>query len=61
MSPVTTLFWGILIVGAITAVAATGALFVRRWIPVEILERHNDVAGFIYAVIGVVYAVLLGF
>ena len=28
---------------------------------VEVLQRHNDVAGFIYAVIGVVYAVLLGF
>jgi hypothetical protein len=28
---------------------------------VEVLERHNEVAGFIYAVIGVLYAVLLGF
>jgi hypothetical protein len=26
-----------------------------------VLARHNDVAGFIYAVVGVVYAVLLGF
>ena len=34
---------------------------VRRLISVEVLERHNEVAGFIYAVIGVVYAVLLGF
>jgi hypothetical protein len=36
-------------------------LIVRRWVAVEVLERHNEVAGFIYAVIGVVYAVLLGF
>jgi hypothetical protein len=28
---------------------------------VEVLERHNEVAGFIYAVIGVLYAVVLGF
>jgi ABC-type multidrug transport system fused ATPase/permease subunit len=34
---------------------------VRRLVNVEVLERHNEVAGFIYAVIGVVYAVLLGF
>ena len=38
-----------------------GTLIVRRLINVEVLERHNEVAGFIYAVIGVVYAVLLGF
>ena len=33
----------------------------RRVVGVEVLERHNEVAGFIYAVLGVVYAVLLGF
>jgi Protein of unknown function (DUF4239) len=42
-------------------VAVAVALLVRRWVPVEVLERHNEVAGFIYAVIGVLYAVLLGF
>jgi len=38
-----------------------GGLLVRRWVNVEVLEQHNDVAGFIYAVIGVLYAVVLGF
>src|SRR5262245_19155852 len=55
------LFWSILIVAAIPLLAVAGALLVRRWVTVEVLERHNDVAGFIYAVIGVLYAVLLGF
>ena len=61
MSLVGGLFWSILIVGGIPLLAVAGALLVRRWVTVEVLERHNDVAGFIYAVIGVLYAVLLGF
>src|SRR5262245_29703792 len=61
MSLAAALFWSGLIVGGITAVGVAGALLVRRWVTVEVLERHNDVAGFIYAVIGVLYAVLLGF
>jgi hypothetical protein len=61
MSRIAELFWGTLIVGGITFVAVAGALLVRRWAPVEVLERHNEVAGFIYSVIGVMYAVLLGF
>src|SRR6476620_7971508 len=53
--------WSLLITGGITVVSVVGGLLVRRWATVEVLERHNDVAGFIYAVIGVLYAVLLGF
>lgn len=30
-------------------------------VPWQVRQQHNDVAGFIYAVLGVVYAVLLGF
>jgi Protein of unknown function (DUF4239) len=48
-------------VGGITILATAGALLVRQSVPVEVLERHNEVAGFIYSVIGVMYAVLLGF
>ena len=54
-------FWTILLLGGLPAVAVGGALLVRRAVGPEVLSRHNDVAGFIYAVIGVVYAVLLGF
>ena len=61
MSQLATLLWGIVIVGGITVLATAGALFVRQWVAVEVLERHNEVAGFIYSVIGVMYAVLLGF
>jgi len=61
MSIVATWFWGILLVGALPALAVGGAMLVRRAVGPEVLERHNEVAGFIYAVIGVVYAVLLGF
>jgi hypothetical protein len=61
MSLVDALFWSTLIVCGITFAAVAGLLLVRRWVTVDVLERHNDVAGFIYAVIGVLYAVMLGF
>ncbi len=61
MSNVETWFWSILLVIALPALAVAGALLVRRTVGPEVLERHNEVAGFIYAVLGVVYAVLLGF
>jgi hypothetical protein len=53
--------WTLLFVVVSPAAAVGGALLVRRVIGADVLSRHNDVAGFIYAVIGVVYAVLLGF
>ncbi|MGH7584695.1 MAG: DUF4239 domain-containing protein [Gemmatimonadales bacterium] len=56
-----TLFWILLFLVALPALAVAGALLVRQRVGPEVLARHNDVAGFIYAVIGVVYAVLLGF
>ena len=56
-----TWFWSLLFVVVLPAVAVGGALLVRRVVGAEVLADHNDVAGFIYAVIGVVYAVLLGF
>lgn len=38
-----------------------GFLLVSKFIQHSKLEVHNEVAGFIYAVVGVIYAVLLGF
>jgi Protein of unknown function (DUF4239) len=61
MPLVNSLLWSTLIAGGITIASVAGALLVRRWASVEVLERHNEVAGFIYAVIGVLYAVVLGF
>jgi hypothetical protein len=54
-------FWSSLLVGGTVLLSIAGTLLVRRLVGVEVLERHNEVAGFIYAVLGVVYAVLLGF
>ena len=56
-----TWFWTLILIIVMPALAVGGALLVRRVVGAEVLARHNDVAGFIYAVIGVVYAVLLGF
>jgi hypothetical protein len=50
-----------LIVVVTTIVAMGGPLFVRRTVGLEQLVTNNEVAGFKFAVIGVIYAVLLGF
>src|SRR3954466_5444014 len=36
-------------------------LIVRRLVPHQTMARHNDVAGFVYATMGVTYAVVLAF
>jgi hypothetical protein len=54
-----------LLIVLVTTLAIAGGigllLIVRRRFPPETLESHNDVAGFLFAVLGVVYAVLLAF
>jgi nucleotide-binding universal stress UspA family protein len=42
------------------ALAVGGLILVQRFVPMTLRKQHNDVAGFIYAVLGVTYAVLLG-
>lgn len=51
---------GLLIVAVAMLIAVGGLLLVQRLVPTERRQQHNDVAGFIYAVLGVAYAVLLG-
>jgi hypothetical protein len=51
--------YGVLIVGGACLAAVVGLALVQRLVPIEVRQRHNDVAGFIYAVLGVIYAVLL--
>jgi hypothetical protein len=51
---------GLLIVAVAVVVAVGGLVLVQRLVPTERRKQHNDVAGFIYAVLGVAYAVLLG-
>ena len=61
LEAVPTAVLGVLVVGLAAALAVGGLVAVRRVVPVSALQGHNDVAGFIYAVLGVVYAVLVPF
>jgi len=47
------------VIGTICLVALAGLELVQRLVPAESRRSHNDVAGFIYAALGVIYAVLL--
>lgn len=52
---------GIVIVGGFVVSTLAVGYLVEKFTPVEIRSAHNDRAGFILAVIGVIYAVLLAF
>src|SRR5215207_1764098 len=49
----------IMIIVAAVLLALLGLALVRRTVPHDRLARHIDVAGYVYAVIGVIYAVIL--
>ena len=51
---------GLLIVAVAVLIAVGGLVVVQRLYSTERRKQANDVAGFIYAVLGVAYAVLLG-
>ncbi|NJN46729.1 MAG: DUF4239 domain-containing protein, partial [Candidatus Competibacteraceae bacterium] len=50
-----------LIVVVFVAFSIAGFLIVHRFIPVAVRQIHNDIAGFVFATLGVTYGVLLGF
>jgi uncharacterized membrane protein YraQ (UPF0718 family) len=50
---------GLLVVAVSVLIAVTGLTVVQRVVPSQVRREHNDVAGFIYAVFGVIYAVLM--
>src|SRR5215211_7244931 len=54
-----TIVYGVLVIGGICLVALGGLILVERFVPATSRQPHNDVAGFIYAALGVIYAVLL--
>ncbi len=58
-SAMPTAVYGVLIVLVAVLVAVGGLVLVQRIVPSTLRQQHNDVAGFIYAVVGIVYAVLL--
>jgi len=51
----------VVIVGGFCLATATVGFIIGKIAPRNVREQHNDLAGFILAVIGVVYAVLLAF
>lgn len=51
---------GILFIIGLALLAAATTFTVERLVPAKRREVHNEVIGFVYAVVGVTYAVLLG-
>ena len=54
-----TVVYGVLVVCGASIAAVIGLTVVQRLVPAAVRREHNDVAGFIYAALGVIYAVLL--
>lgn len=52
---------GLIMVAIASTFSSAGVLLVRRYIGVDRLRDHNDVAGPIFGTLGVIYAVLLAF
>jgi hypothetical protein len=52
---------GLLLVGLPTGLAMLGPILIRRWVTLDRLAANNEVAGFKFSVVGVLYAVLLAF
>ena len=51
---------GLFAISLFMLVSVAGLVMVQRLVSTELRKQHNDVAGFIYAVLGIAYAVLLG-
>ena len=49
----------IAVVLTVVVVALLGLAIVRRTVPYDRLAQHTEIAGYVYAVIGVIYAVIL--
>jgi hypothetical protein len=52
---------GLVLVGLTTLIAMIGPVVIRRRMSLDVLRTNNEVAGFKFATVGVIYAVLLGF
>jgi hypothetical protein len=56
-----TWLWGPIVVAVFIAAACVGLLIFHRLVHVKVRRAHNDLAGFTFAIVGVLYAVLLAF
>jgi len=52
---------GVLSVAGSILISLLGMWVVRKFAPYEIMEGHKEMAGFIYGILGTIYAVILGF
>ena len=52
---------GAILVGLTTVLASFGPWLVRRYVSLEQLTENNEIAGFKFATVGVLYAVLIAF
>ena len=51
----------LLMVASTVGVAILGLLLVRRLVPLDLLQMHHEVGGYIIGVMGTIYAVILAF
>ncbi len=56
-----TILNGVLLVGGAMLVSVGGLLIVRRYVDIEWLKRHHEVASYYFLMIGTLYAVLIAF
>lgn len=49
------------LVGVAVSLSMLGFFIVNRMVPVAVRRIHNDVAGFVFAILGAIYGVLLAF
>lgn len=52
---------GVLCIAGSILISLLGLWVVRKFAPYEIMEGHKEIAGFIYGILGTIYAVILGF
>lgn len=55
------LFTGLIFIAGSIFVSLLGMRLVRKFVPYEVMEDHKEIAGFIYGILGTIYAVILGF
>jgi hypothetical protein len=52
---------GVLSIAGSIVISLLGMWVVRKFAPYEIMEGHKEMAGFVYGILGTIYAVILGF
>ncbi len=51
----------LLVIAVVVVCSVSLHAFFQRHLKTEVMRRHNDVAGYLFSAVGVLYAVLLGF